>query len=94
MIHDARIVPLDGRAGPPAAVSQWLGRSSGRWEGDTLVIETTNLQEPQRRVVERLTRMGADAIDYRVTVVRCGGAAGPARGSEGSSQGTVALWPP
>ena len=68
MIHDARIVPLDGRAGPPATVSQWLGRSSGRWEGDTLVIETTNLQEPQRRVVERLTRVGADAIDYRVTV--------------------------
>ena len=68
MIHDARIVPLDGRAGPPATVSQWLGRSSGRWEGDTLVIETTNLQEPRRRVVERLTRVGADAIEYRVTV--------------------------
>ena len=68
MIHDVRIVPLDGSVGPPAAVGQWLGRSTGRWEGDTLVIETTNLQEDDRRVVERLTRTAADTIDYRVTV--------------------------
>ena len=66
MIHDARIVPLGGSAAD--GIGQWLGQSRGRWEGDTLVIETTNLQEPQRRVVERLTRTGADSIDYRVTV--------------------------
>ena len=68
MIHDVRIIPLDGSVSPPPAVGQWLGRSTGRWEGESLVIETTNLQEPQRRVVERLTRTGGDTIDYRVTV--------------------------
>ena len=68
MIHDVRIIPLDGSVSPPAAVGQWLGRSTGHWEGDTLVIETTNLHEDDRRVVERLTRTGADTIDYRVTV--------------------------
>ena len=42
MVHDARIVPLDGREHLPAGIPQWLGDSRGRWEGDTLVIETTN----------------------------------------------------
>ena len=41
MIHDARIVPLDGRARLSPSVGQWLGDSRGRWEGDTLVVETT-----------------------------------------------------
>ena len=68
MIHDVRILLLDGSVSAPAAVGQWLGRSTGRWEGDTLVIETTNLQEDDRRVVERLTRVDADTIDYQVTV--------------------------
>ena len=68
MIHDVRIVPLDGGPGSALAARQWLGRSSGRWEGDTLVIETANLQEENRRVVERLTRVGPGAIDYQVTV--------------------------
>jgi len=42
MIHDTRIVHLDGRAAPPAHVTSWLGYSRGHWEGETLVIETTN----------------------------------------------------
>jgi hypothetical protein len=42
MIHDTRIIPLDGRGPPPAAVKNWLGYSRGHWEGDSLVIETTN----------------------------------------------------
>ena len=42
MIHDARIVPLDGRAHIGPQVRQWMGDSRGRWEGDTLVVETTN----------------------------------------------------
>ena len=42
MIHDARIVPLDGRSHAPSRVGQWLGDSRARWEGDTLVVETTN----------------------------------------------------
>ena len=66
MIHDARVIRLGGSAAD--GVEQWLGQSTGRWEGDTLVIETTSLEEPQRRVVERLTRTGADTMDYRVTV--------------------------
>ena len=70
MIHDARIIRLGG--GAPAGVEQWLGQSVGRWEGDTLVVETTNLEEPQRRVVERLTRTGPSAIDYEVTVSDAG----------------------
>ena len=66
MIHDARIIRLGG--GATDGVEQWLGQSTGRWDGDTLVIETTNLEEPQRRVEERLTRTGADTIEDRVTV--------------------------
>ena len=43
MIHDTRIVHLDGRAAPPPEITSWLGFSRGHWEGDTLVIETTNI---------------------------------------------------
>src|SRR5205085_2628561 len=42
MIHDARLIALDGRPHAPSAVRQWLGDSVGRWEGDTLVVDTTN----------------------------------------------------
>jgi hypothetical protein len=45
MIHDARIIPLDGRAAPPAHVRLLMGDSRGRWEGDTLVVETTNFSD-------------------------------------------------
>jgi hypothetical protein len=68
MIHDARIIPLDGPAEPSPTVTQWMGISRGHWEGNTLVVETTNLPDPNLTVVERLTRVGSDAIDYRVTV--------------------------
>ena len=44
MVHDARIIPLDGRAPLPSHVRQWRGDSRGRWDGDTLVIETRNFQ--------------------------------------------------
>ena len=64
MIHDVRIIPLDGRPQPDAKVRQWMGVSRGRWEGDTLVVETTNFngKNPFRgstenmRVTERFTR--------------------------------------
>ena len=76
MIHDARIIPLDGRGAPPERARQWMGISRGRWEGDTLVVETTNLngKNPFRgssdrmRVTERFTRVAADTILYRFTV--------------------------
>jgi len=44
MIHDARIIPLDGRGAPPANVTNWMGESRGHWEGNTLVIETSNIR--------------------------------------------------
>jgi hypothetical protein len=76
MIHDARIVPLDGRAPLPDGMRQWMGDSRGHWEGDTLVIETTNLngKNPFRgssdrmHVTERLTRLDANTIGYRFTI--------------------------
>jgi hypothetical protein len=69
MIHDARIIPLGGRASLSQEAEQWLGDSRGRWEGDTLVIETTNLPASDRHVIERLTRVDTDTIDYRITVI-------------------------
>ena len=81
MIHEARIVPLDGRGHLPSGVRQWLGDSRGHWDGDTLVIETTNFNnkilarggtvfggDQHLKVVERLTRIDADSIDYEITV--------------------------
>ena len=81
MVHDARIIPLDGRPALPGSVRQWLGHSRGHWNGNTLVVETANFTDKiqQRtgtvaggdenlRVVERFTRVDADTIDYRVTV--------------------------
>jgi hypothetical protein len=42
LIHETRVIPVDGRPAPPKGIEQWLGESRGHWEGDTLVIETTN----------------------------------------------------
>jgi len=76
MIHDARIIPLDGRPHPPAHLRYWMGDSVGRWEGDTLVVDTTNFTNQTSfrgsgenlRLVERFTRTAADILTYRVTV--------------------------
>ena len=76
MIHDVRVIPLDGRQAPSDKVRQWMGVSRGRWEGDTLVIETTNFngKNPLRgstenmKVVERLRRVSEDVIEYNFTV--------------------------
>jgi hypothetical protein len=76
MMHEARVIPLDGRPHVGAGVRSWLGDSRGRWEGRTLVVETTNFNERrqfrgatgQLRLVERFTRIDADTIDYRLTV--------------------------
>src|SRR4051812_2493603 len=64
MIHDARVVPLDSRPHTPAGMRRWQGDSRGRWEGATLVIDTTNFTansnvrggDEQLRLTERLTR--------------------------------------
>jgi hypothetical protein len=72
MVHDARIVPLDGR--PHGRFKQWLGDSRGHWEGTTLVVDTVNLRVPFRgsddnlHLTERFTRTSADTIEYRFTV--------------------------
>jgi len=77
VVQQARIIPLDGRPHLPQGVRQWLGDSRGRWEGNTLIVETTNLHDKRViaglpagnvRLVERFTRVGANAIDYQFTV--------------------------
>jgi hypothetical protein len=75
-IHETRIIPLDPRAHLDSTVRQWLGDSRGHWEGNTLVVETTNFSnrasfEGATRnmvLVERWTRVADDRIDYRFTV--------------------------
>jgi hypothetical protein len=73
MIHDARIIHMDGRPHLPPAIRRWMGDSIGRWDGDALVVETTNLKagtrgsSPGLRLTERFTRTGRDAIQYQVT---------------------------
>jgi len=76
MIHDARIVPLDARPKLPEAIRLWLGSSRGHWEGDTLVVETTNFDErislrgsdERLTVIERLTLQSPDTLRYEYTV--------------------------
>jgi len=76
MVHDARVIPVDGRPRLPARIPQYKGDSSGRWEGRTLVIDTTHfLRETSFRgssanlhLVERLTRVEADTLLYEFTV--------------------------
>jgi hypothetical protein len=77
MIHDARIIPLDNRPHLGADVRQWLGDSRGHWEGNTLVVETTNFTSKTNfrgsrenlNLVERFTRVGPNTlqVDLRVT---------------------------
>jgi hypothetical protein len=75
-IHEARIISLDGRPHLPASVRQWQGDSRGRWDGQTLVIDTTNFSASNNfmgssdhlHLVERLTRVAPDRIDYEITV--------------------------
>src|SRR5207245_2625088 len=83
MNHDARIVPLDGRSHLPASVRQWMGDSRGRWEGNTLVIDTTNFTDKTAsfsltgmalgsgehlHLIERLARLDADTLQYEFTI--------------------------
>jgi hypothetical protein len=76
MIHDVRIIPIDGRSHLPATVRQWFGDSIGRWEGDTLVVDTTNFtgktnvsgSDENLHVIERFTQTGENTILYEFTV--------------------------
>ena len=84
MVHDARIVPLDGRPHLPDSIRQWMGNSRGRWDGDTLVIESTNFSDrtlsfndsltsgmgtgTTLHLTERLRRVDARTLEYEFTV--------------------------
>jgi hypothetical protein len=75
-VHEARIVALDGRPHVPSSVRLWQGDSRGRWEGQTLVVDTTNFSattdfmgsSDHLHLVERFTRVASDRIDYQITV--------------------------
>jgi hypothetical protein len=79
----ARVIPLNGRAHIPSTIRQWTGDPVGHWEGDTLVVDSTNFRATARsrfgvvydgmtdenlHVVERFTREGPDMIRYKATV--------------------------
>jgi hypothetical protein len=74
-IHDARLIPLDGRPHLPDRVRQWHGDSRGTWHGDTLEIDTTNYSAQgavlgatdSLHVIERFTRVGPDTLNWEVT---------------------------
>ena len=76
MIHDARIIPLDAHPHLPKNVRQWLGDSRGRWEGNTLVVDTTNFTGKTNfrgsgenlHVVERFTRVDESTLLYQFAV--------------------------
>ncbi len=83
MVHDVRVIPLDGRSPLPSSLRQWLGSSRGHWEGDTLVVETSNFTDrtgsfstsfvswgsaKNLRLVERFTRMDDNAVMYEFTI--------------------------
>jgi hypothetical protein len=75
-IHEARVISLDGRPHLPASVRLWQGDSIGRWEGQTLVVDTTNFSSRNNfmgssdrlHIVERLTRVLPERLDYAITI--------------------------
>jgi hypothetical protein len=83
MIHETRIVPLDGRAHLSSSIRSYMGDTRGRWDGDSLVVETTNFNgrtgsygrngngnptSEELRLVERFTLLDANTLQYAVTV--------------------------
>ncbi len=84
MVHDVRIIPTDGRPHINADIKSYMGDPVGHWEGNTLVVETTNLKgdtlsigangdmgapySDEMKITERFTRVGPNRIDYRMTV--------------------------
>jgi hypothetical protein len=74
-IHEARIIPLDSRPHLPPSLHQWMGDSRGRWEGDTLVIDTTNFSDKTNfagsaenlHMIERIRRLDKNTLSYTVT---------------------------
>ena len=77
MLGGARVIPTDGRPHLNQSIRQWMGHSVARWEGDTLVVDTTNFTDKvlyrgaaeNLHLIERFTRVAQGQIDYRVTVI-------------------------
>jgi hypothetical protein len=85
MVHDARVVPLDGRSHLPAGIRQWMGDSRGSWDGDVFVIETTNFTDKTASfnpsisraigtgktltLVERFSRPNKNTLEYEYTII-------------------------
>jgi hypothetical protein len=74
-IHDIRVIPLDGNPHPPATVQTWMGDSRGHWDGDTLVVDTTNYKPNAfmnatagLHTIERFTRTGEGVLEYKITI--------------------------
>jgi hypothetical protein len=76
MIHDTRVIPLDGRPHVSADIREWMGDSRAHWEGNTLVVDTTNFSseysfrgsDANLHLTERFTRVAPDVIQYEFTV--------------------------
>ena len=74
--HEARVIPIDGRPHLAPSLRQWNGDSRGHWDGNTLVVETTNFSPKSYfmgatdnlRVVERFTRTAPDLVEYQITI--------------------------
>jgi hypothetical protein len=77
MLGGARVIPTDGRPHLNQSIRQWMGHSVAKWEGDTLVVDTTNFTDKilyrgaaeNLHLIERFTRVGPSQIDYRVTII-------------------------
>ena len=75
MVHDTRVIPLDGRPHVASSIRQYMGDARGRWEGNTLVVETTNFTDKtpyrgssdQLKIIERFTPLGPDTLEWSVT---------------------------
>jgi hypothetical protein len=83
MVHEARVIPLDGKPHPSGNIRSYMGDARGRWEGNTLVVETTNFLDGKTgiglngggvptsdalKLTERFTRVGPNTLDYEVTI--------------------------
>jgi hypothetical protein len=75
MVHDTRVIPLDNRAHVAQSIRQYVGDARGHWEGNTLVVETTNFTDKtpyrgssdQLKMIERFTLLGPDTVEWAVT---------------------------